>query len=72
MSKRWIANPPGVEQKFLNNLFKSGQVPHDAKPSDIKKQYNLFENFSSAVFRQHFDKTKARYGLNCKYVSKKQ
>jgi hypothetical protein len=67
MSKRWKGNPPGKEQKFLENLFKTGQIPPDAKPSDIKNQHKIFENFTTPVFRQHFDKTRAKYGHQRKY-----
>jgi len=62
--KTWKAKPPGPEQKYLNDLFAKNLISPDAKPADVKAQHKIFDPFSTAVFRGHFNKTKQAFGTS--------
>ncbi len=62
---KWTQNCQA--QLKLEELLSSGKINTNAKPSDVKHQYEEFNCFSVDNFRTHFNKTKAKMGLYRKY-----
>lgn len=52
--KKWFLDPPCDAELLLEKLFREKNVTKEDTPSKIQKQYPLFHDFSSAVFRNHF------------------
>lgn len=69
---RWKEFPPGPEQKELNKLFEEGAIGDHEMPNQVREKHALFKRFSARIFGIYFRKTKAKFGLMCKFsVSKK-
>jgi len=66
MPKFWKSD--GKEQKYLENLFRDEMINASMKPSDVQQKYPIFNGFSSAVFRQHWSKTKRMFDVDCKFL----
>jgi len=66
MPKLW--KQTGVEQKVLENLFRSRKINLLSKPKDVQFGYRIFQGFSPNVFRYHFNKTKKDYFKECKLI----
>jgi hypothetical protein len=51
------------EQEMLENMFKKGEIDPSEKPAGVRKRVPEFMQYSSDVFRSHFNATKRREGL---------
>lgn len=59
MGKMWAAN--GDEQLYLEKLFVDKKVDDTMKPSEVQKKYSIFDGFTAAVFRRHWNTTKKMF-----------
>lgn len=58
----WKGN--GVQDKFLQKLIAAKKVNKNTTPSNLKKEYpHIFNNFSTAVVRNHLNELRRRHGL---------
>lgn len=62
-TKVWKERPPGREQIELERMFKCNEIDARATPDSVKRRNDLFKDFSSSVFANHFRKTKSKLGL---------
>jgi hypothetical protein len=67
-NKIWKETPPGIEQDELNRMFKENQVTLSSTPSEVHSKSDLFLAYPLRTFTVHFNSTKRRFGLNCKYL----
>ncbi|KAJ3117945.1 hypothetical protein HK098_006074, partial [Nowakowskiella sp. JEL0407] len=58
-----------LAQKRLDALFQEGKINKDDRPATIWEMDAEFQKFSKDVFRTHFNKTKSRFGVECKKFS---
>lgn len=63
MAKMWTSG--GEEQKHLEKLFreKKSQLCYDCALT-VQNQYPLFQGFSAAVFRKHWNLTKQMFNTS--------
>jgi hypothetical protein len=55
--------------KFLKALFENGEVSDDATPKSVYRSDAEFQKYDLAVFRNHFNKDKAAFGIHLRSVS---
>lgn len=69
MSTRlWKEKPPGPEQIELERMFKCNEIDSQASPDMVKRQNDIFKDFSAARKHGHFRKIKAKHGLSGMFV----
>lgn len=61
MVKTWKENGP--EQKELNRLFQNKIINVTDSARDIRNKFPMFQEYSTAVFANHFRKTRANFGI---------
>ena len=49
---QWRLRPPGVAQKYLENLFSTGEIRKDMTPSVCYNKYDVFKAFSMEVLKK--------------------
>lgn len=54
----------GEEQQFLEELFQKRELNAESRATDVQSAYPIFKDFSEAVFRIHFSKTKKMLANN--------
>lgn len=65
-TKQWKENPPGAEQKALENMFKNGEITELDTPNSIRMKHPMFQNFTAKIFGVHFRKIRAKHGFGGK------
>lgn len=59
MNKMWKND--GEEQKQLEKMLREKEVNVTMKPSEVQRKYPVFHGFTAAVFRKHWNATKAMF-----------
>lgn len=62
---KWTTD--GTQDKFLEKLIREGKITKETSPGSIKNEYpRVFDNFTTAVIRNHLNHLKRRNGMFCK------
>jgi hypothetical protein len=67
MAPRWTrVNPVCTAQKILDKLFADGKIARDATAAAVYKLDQEFSKYTLDVFRNNFNETRNRNGLERK------
>lgn len=67
MAPRWTrVNPVCKAQKILDKLFADGKINKDSSAAAVYKLDPEFSKYSGDVFRNKFNETRNRHGLERK------